>query len=88
MILNKKGYLIFYLMIIIGSIFLVSSNYKIDKIYFRNQYAKSFECKDNIQDLNSALIVGENFFIKEGISQNIFLFEIRNDGSESFIGIN
>lgn len=82
MILNKKGYLFFYLMIIIGSIFLVSSNYKIDKIYFRNQYAKSFEWKDNIQDPNSALIVGENFFIKEGISQNIFLFEMRN---ESFI---
>ena len=79
MILNKKGYLFFYLMIIIGSVFIVSSNFKID---LGNQYAKSFECKDNFQYQTSALIIGENFFIKEGISQNISLFEMRN---ESFI---
>ncbi len=33
MIFNKKVCLFFYLMIIIGSVFIVSSNFKIDKIY-------------------------------------------------------
>jgi len=77
MISNKKGCLFFYLMIIIGSVFIVSSNLKID---LGNQYAKSFECKDNFQYQTSTLTIGENFFIKE--SQNISLFEMRN---ESFI---
>ena len=76
MISNKKGCLFFYLMIIIGSVFIVSSNFKID---LGNKYAKSFECKDNFQYQTSALIIGENFFIKEGISQNISLFEMRNE---------
>jgi len=73
MILNKKGCLFFYLMIIIISLSIFSSNIEMDKNYFGTQHA------NNIQDPNSALIVGENYFIKEGISQNISLFEMRNE---------
>jgi hypothetical protein len=52
-------------MIIISSVFIVSSNFKID---LGNQYVASFECKDKFQYQTSALITGENYFIKEGIS--------------------
>lgn len=49
MILNKKRSIFFYLMIIIVSLFIFSSNIKMDKNNFGAQHAKSFECKGNIQ---------------------------------------